>query len=240
MFGQNPIRKAEFNNDGQQLWVQECFGTLQGEGPFAGQSAVFVRLAGCNLKCHFCDTDFESSKWNPTLDQLVAKIQAEHDARVPQSKLVVFTGGEPLRQNVVPLFLRLRHGGWSIQVETAGTLCPPELFQRMRYKRGAFTVVCSPKTPGLNAQIVKYVRHYKYIIRAGEIDPDDGLPVMSTQILGMKARLARPPLGSIVYVQPMDEGDAQKNQLNLRAAASSAMRHGYKLSVQMHKLAGLP
>ena len=60
MFGGNVARKQVLD-DGQQLWVQEVFYTLQGEGPWTGHPSIFVRLAGCNLKCFWCDTDFESS-----------------------------------------------------------------------------------------------------------------------------------------------------------------------------------
>lgn len=52
MFGQNPIRKRDHVS--ASLRVQEIFHTIQGEGPFTGMPAVFLRLAGCNLKCHFC------------------------------------------------------------------------------------------------------------------------------------------------------------------------------------------
>ena len=66
MFGTNPSRKQVLD-DGQELWVQEVFYTLQGEGPFSGQPALFIRLAGCNLRCFWCDTEFESSTWRPGL-----------------------------------------------------------------------------------------------------------------------------------------------------------------------------
>ena len=59
MFGKNKILKPEIH-DGNNLDVQEIFPTLQGEGPYAGWPAVFIRLGGCNLACDFCDTEFET------------------------------------------------------------------------------------------------------------------------------------------------------------------------------------
>jgi len=61
MFGTNPLSKP-IESDGLYLEVQDIFSTIQGEGPFAGKPAVFLRLAGCNLRCFFCDTDFESRR----------------------------------------------------------------------------------------------------------------------------------------------------------------------------------
>jgi len=74
MLGKNPTR-PQYLNDGQALWIQEVFYTLQGEGPFSGELAVLVRTGGCNLKCFWCDTNFESSTWHPTLNELLARIE---------------------------------------------------------------------------------------------------------------------------------------------------------------------
>jgi organic radical activating enzyme len=241
MHGKNPVRKADIG-DGQTLWVQEVFHTIQGEGPLAGTPAVFVRLAGCNLRCHFCDTEFESSTWKPTLDELVAKINTVCSG---PTSLVVLTGGEPLRQNIAPLTVRLHaprvhERFFRIQVETAGTLPVPQ---------GCWIddLVVSPKTRRIHPDIASAATAYKYVLRAGEVDPVDGLPNKSTQILGQDERICRPwpeQAGCVpavpVFIQPCDEGNAEANARNLRAASEVCMKHGYRLSVQVHKIAGLP
>src|ERR1700756_5367366 len=103
MFGTNPQRPID-GGDGRTLAVQSIFYTLQGEGPFSGQPAVFIRLAGCNLACTFCDTDFESGIEN----RMETDVLIEHVGNLlAASRLVVLTGGEPLRQNVGPLIDRL-------------------------------------------------------------------------------------------------------------------------------------
>ncbi len=229
MFGQNPVRKKEPGN-GSELSIQEVFYTLQGEGPFSGQPAVFVRLAGCNLRCYWCDTDFESLAHRTELDRLIDEIER---VRPCHCDLVVITGGEPLRQNIAPLVDRLIGKGLRVQIETSGSLWThlplhPNL-----------TVVCSPKTPKLEARIVPRISAFKYVVADAELDPDDGLPLVSTQRRGMVQRVARPQGQKPVFVMPRDDGDPTKNAANCRAAAQSALTFGYILTLQTHKLVGL-
>ena len=137
MHGRSPARSQVLDN-GQYLWVQEVFYTLQGEGPFSGHPAVFVRLAGCNLKCFWCDTDYETSSCKPALGDLLSRIE---EVRPDHCRLVVLTGGEPLRQNIVPLVNKLLEKDLSIQLETNGTL-----WLDLPDHRNIF-IVCSRKLP---------------------------------------------------------------------------------------------
>jgi len=238
MLGNNPIRGQE-KGDGLSLWVQEVFYTLQGEGPFVGRPSVFVRLGGCNLACYFCDTDFESSTWKPDIDELLMRIQDElRGAPQADCKLVVLTGGEPLRQNIVPLVTALISMGMTVQLETNGTL-----YQELPWCE-QIHVVCSPKTAGLNSSLVPYIDAYKYVLKAGEIDDEDGLPCGSTRHSGRPEHIARPEhdLPSTVpaiYVMPLDEQDDAKNRANTQACVDVALRHGYRLTLQTHKLLGV-
>jgi 7-carboxy-7-deazaguanine synthase len=249
MFGQNPLRKQELG-DGKTLWVQEVFKTIQGEGPLSGLPAVFVRLAGCNLACHFCDTQFEDSTWHPTLEELVSDVEGKLD----RSNLVVLTGGEPLRQNILPLIVELNDSCIQVQIETAGTLWIPGL-EDLFPTEGAIvdnSIVCSPKTPKLNTGTVKLVNAFKYIIEANEPGslllktcPDDGLPMSSTQAANRVSRIARPwdyetDLDAEVYVQPCDAHDEAKTKANIARAVEVSMKYGYRLSLQIQKSIGLP
>ena len=229
MHGLNPIR-SQVLDDGQFLWVQEVFYTLQGEGPFSGHPAVFVRLAGCNLKCFWCDTDFESSTWKPDLNALLAKID---QVRPRHCRLIVLTGGEPFRQNIVPLVNALLEKQLSVQLETNGSLWldlpnNPNIF-----------IVCSPKTSSLNAKIIPRIGAFKYVLAAESCAKDDGLPEVSTQKPAQITRLARPPEGSEIYVMPLDVGDPKKNAANLRYCVDIAKTFGYKLTLQTHKILGI-
>lgn len=112
------------------LLVAEIFGpTLQGEGPSAGQQAVFVRLSRCNLTCSWCDTPetwdvsrFDLSSWarRMTAEQVWAEVTTRGTG------LVVFTGGEPLLQQgrLAWLAAMCQATGRRTEIETNGTVAP--------------------------------------------------------------------------------------------------------------------
>ncbi len=105
------------------MWVSEIFYSVQGEGELVGVPSVFIRTAGCNLRCTWCDTKYAS--WEPegahtSLDDLVAEVQ-----RQTAASHVVLTGGEPMIAKEMPtLAARLRELGKHITIETAGTIPP--------------------------------------------------------------------------------------------------------------------
>lgn len=94
--------------------INEIFYSLQGEGHYTGTPAVFVRFAGCNLKCSFCDTDHEPSTLM-TEDDIVAEMMKY------QARFAVMTGGEPTLQITASLTEKLHNLGWFIAMETNGT-----------------------------------------------------------------------------------------------------------------------
>ena len=90
-----------WRDDGQSLQINEIFYSIEGEGLRVGQPTTFVRLFKCNLRCFFCDTEFDSYT-EMDLDEIVEEV-ARHPAQ-----WVCFTGGEPLGQNIEPLAQRLK------------------------------------------------------------------------------------------------------------------------------------
>lgn len=247
MFGKNRKIKQDLTRD--HLLVKEVFATIQGEGPFAGTPCVFVRLAGCNLACWFCDTDFENGD-PKTVNDLIEEVMLQVSQDNYQvDNLVVITGGEPFAQPLGDLIYALNSKGFRVQVETAGTLWDPvipRLFSRYgdpnRIGIVYNTIVCSPKTGKINKNLEEFVHAWKYIIQAGETASEDGLPVASTQARGQEVLLARPPAAVLkrdVFVQPCDEYDVDKNRANLTAARDISLRYGYRLCVQVHKLEGV-
>lgn len=229
------IEPPVWREDGA-LEVHSVFATIQGEGPFAGQSSIFVRLAGCNLQCPACDTEYTSFRMLHNPSELLKVAEAVRQDR--KINLIVITGGEPFRQNLLP-FVRhvLALDRCNLQIETNGAIFP-EKWTDSPY----VTVVCSPKTPKVSPKIRYHNTYWKYVVQAGNIDPDDGLP---STTLGNSWGVARPrnlKSGSVrskVYVQPLDEQDPIKNKENEKAAIASCMRFGYRLSYQMHKALGL-
>ncbi|HLI97074.1 MAG TPA: 7-carboxy-7-deazaguanine synthase QueE [Candidatus Baltobacteraceae bacterium] len=100
------------------LQLAEIFYSVQGEGAFTGTPAVFVRLAGCNLSCDFCDTDY-SLKFFASAGDVVACVR-EIGGDCP---MVVLTGGEPLVQReTLELIAALRSDGRRVHIESNGTI----------------------------------------------------------------------------------------------------------------------
>lgn len=232
-----PVSKQILTDDGSLL-VIKVWRTIQGEGPFAGRSSVFVRLAGCNLQCPLCDTQYTKGAKAMTPADLLQRIRD-----VGKSwDIVVITGGEPFRQNLLPFLKVLYLAGRTAQVETNGTVfydVSDDVDHAFGFWSGTASIVCSPKTPLLDPRLVPYVFAYKYVLEHGFVSPLDGLPV---SVLGNHLRVARPPHNvpaHKVFVQPLDEQDAAMNKLHLQTAADSALEFGYRLCVQMHKYAGL-
>lgn len=232
MFGKNTVMKPQSVSDyDSTLWIQEVFYSIQGEGPFAGDPAIFVRLGGCNLTCSFCDTDFESSTWHPTIDELEAYILNKYEET--ECGLVVITGGEPfLQQGLMWLVQRLLMMDLTVQIETAGTV-----YLELPWHDDKLSVVCSPKTSKINDQLAPFVVAYKYVMIDGELDETDGLPL----------NLYRPPClaldaspevlenPALIYVMPCDAHDDAKSEANVLVTVNSALQHGYTVCLQIHK-----
>jgi 7-carboxy-7-deazaguanine synthase len=229
---QSPEKRREFD-DGSSLEVHSIFHTIQGEGMFSGVPCVFVRLAGCNLQCPSCDTEYTNKRFGYTLPVLLIEIRAKMP-REYKNKLVVITGGEPFRQNISEAIRMLVREGFHVQIETNGTLPPSPMFQ----KTGT-TIVCSPKTGKVNRCLHEYIDAYKYVLSYDSMDLD-GLPIRALNHTA-SPRVARPHPGfdGPIYLQPMDTKDEATNAVNLRAVKRSCMQHGYLLQLQIHKIIGV-
>jgi 7-carboxy-7-deazaguanine synthase len=238
---QEPEKPVE--GDGLTLEVVDVFDTIQGEGPYQGMPAVFVRLAGCNLQCSGCDTNYTENRTLYGVNDLVDKVFSVDGRRKDPGRskwvhhikpLVVLTGGEPFRQPVGPLVRLLNHVGYHVQVETNGTI---HLDDFPWY--GSVAVVCSPKSGMVHPLLRTHVKDLKYVLRHGQVAAD-GLPMVG--MLGRATPPARPWdrfLGT-VWVQPEDQGDPGLNELNTKACVESARRHGYRVCLQLHKILELP
>ena len=104
------------------MHIAETFLSLQGEGMLAGMRSFFVRTAGCNLRCVWCDTPYTS--WQPEGSRRTT-VELVTEAVASGAEHVVVTGGEPLIQREIgDLTVRLRQAGLHVTVETAGTVAP--------------------------------------------------------------------------------------------------------------------
>lgn len=208
--------------------VKDIFLTLQGEGAQAGRRAVFCRFAGCNLWtgreqdrasaiCQFCDTDFVGMNGRhggrytdaASLAAVIASVWGEGR----DHRLVVLTGGEPMLQVDTGLIDALHDAGFSIAIESNGTLPVP---------RAIDWICISPKA---GSDVVQ---------RSGDelklVWPQTGSDWQAMQGWDFTHHL----------IQPMDEADDARRGANRDAAIAfvDAQPH-WRLSVQTHKLLGL-
>jgi 7-carboxy-7-deazaguanine synthase (Cx14CxxC type) len=205
--------------------VKEIFLTLQGEGGQAGRPAVFCRFAGCNLwsgreadraeaVCTFCDTDFvgldgEGGGRFADAEALAGAIEAAWRGGAAH-RLAVLTGGEPLLQVDAALIVALHARGFSIAVETNGTIAAPE---------GIDWICVSPKADAPLAQTRG--QELKLVYPQPGVDP---------------ARFERLAFERFL-LQPLD---GPEQAANTRAAIAYCLAHPrWRLSVQTHKFLGI-
>lgn len=217
MFGTNSIEGKRFFKDTakDQLFVTSMFMTLQGEGPFRGEPAFFIRLAKCNLDCQFCDTFFDDGDWltfeqieeriEKTIDQFYTDKQITrpqwtyHNDTSRKKMVLVMTGGEPMLQDNMGPFLE--HMGQifaKTQIETNGTqnTAIPD----------STVLVCSPKCLEKNKVAVRYLKPrqeildradcLKFVMEATEGSPYAEVPDWAHEW--------RDKTGKEIYVSPMN------------------------------------
>lgn len=205
--------------------VKEIFLTLQGEGAHAGRTAVFCRFAGCNLwtgreqdradaVCKFCDTDFVGMDGTlggryANAEELASIIAAQWEGP-PEYRYTVLTGGEPLLQVDPALIDALHARGFTIAVETNGTVAAPP---------GLDWICVSPKAG--SELILRKGHELKLVYPQPENTPED--------FAGLEFER--------FSLQPMDGPDiAQSTQ----AAIAYCLAHPqWRLSVQTHKTLGI-
>ena len=221
------VPEHKVNNDSGQLDIVGIWATIQGEGPLAGRPAIFIRLAGCNLQCPLCDTDYTTSRGVTPCREIIKRV-----VELDKSKcgLVVLTGGEPFRQRMSGLVIGLRAHEYEIQIESNGTIYDPDFPYHL------VSLVVSPKTPKIDERVARHVTAWKYVLRDTMIDKSDGLPI---NVLGYDRPPARPVGDAPIYVVPCDEKDKNTNDRNYTATARVSQRFNYRLSVQMQKIVGV-
>jgi len=199
------------------LRITEVFASLQGEGLRQGEPSVFVRLAGCNLRCAWCDT---KSAWRGgremTIPEILTVVRLMRETF--PAAWVCLTGGEPLLQNAAPLIPTLRHEGLKVQVETNGTrVCPP----------GVDWLTVSPKPPAyaVRPALITAAREVKLVV-SRELTPD---------VVGATRR--RFPRSTPLILQP--QGTAAWSLKKAQRLLAEAARRGWpnvRLLIQLQKI----
>jgi organic radical activating enzyme len=222
--------------DGGVLDVHSVFYTIQGEGPFAGRTAVFIRLAGCNLQCPGCDTEYTQGRALLTPDEIEKRVHREWAAKTSVKPLIVITGGEPLRQSTGWLCDLLSTCGYDIQIESNGVFAPDSTLDYLLCA-GKVVLIVSPKTTRVHPRSATLATAFKYVLDAGSIDARDGLPIKALDHPASTG-VARPPEGfrGEVYLNPFDAKNETDNALNLSAVVQSCLKFGHRCGIQLHKL----
>jgi len=206
--------------------VKEIFYTLQGEGAQSGRAAVFCRFAGCNLwtgreedragaVCKFCDTDFVGTDGTgggkfTTADALADAIEKIWEPQGRVGRYVVLTGGEPLLQVDEALTTALHARGFTIAVESNGTVAPPP---------GLDWICVSPKA---DAEVV--------LTKGNELKlvyPQAGVDPARFEGLAFEH----------FFLQPMDGPERAQN--TERTIAYCQQHPQWRLGIQSHKMIGI-
>lgn len=195
--------------------INEIFYSLQGEGINAGRAAIFIRLAKCNLRCSFCDTDFDEGT-EMSLSELEEAIKGF------ESRFIIWTGGEPTLQLNEETLMHFRLLGYEQAIETNGTRRPP---------RGLDYITCSPKPEAMNVLHESFpngVSEFRFPIGAeGDLPP----------------AIEELPLAKAYLVSPIFVGDrmGELDQRALDRCIDFVKRNPrWRLSMQLHKLINIP
>lgn len=205
--------------------VSEIFLSLQGEGPSAGTPAHFVRLQGCDVGCHWCDTKYS---WEFAGGHALGAAAALDQARaLGEAPLLVITGGEPLEHPGLAALVAAALERWDrVEVETSGIAAPP-----LSHPRLAWNV--SSKLPSATPRWEETWRHVQAwkaepratwkIVVGDAPDLDDALRLIAAHALPRER------------VMLMPEGLTDE-ALRARAVtlAEACKRHGLRLSPRLH------
>lgn len=195
--------------------INEIFHSLQGEGRNVGVAAVFIRFAGCNLRCPFCDTDHRHGT-PMSDDEIVGAIKL-----LPPSPLIVLTGGEPALQ-LDDRFVAALHDAFpssAVAIETNGTVPLPA---------GIDWVTLSPKDDFVAddgaAPVLRRADELKVVYTGQPLD-------------GYMERF----VAKYYYLQPCATGNAETNATNVAATVAAVKADPrWRLSLQTHKLIHIP
>lgn len=198
-----------------QLPVMESFLTLQGEGYWTGHTAWFIRLAGCDVGCVWCDV---KESWEVAEDQWKPIADITNEAKNSGAKIVVITGGEPAMYDMTELTSELQSAGLKTHIETSGA-----------YEvRGTFDWIClSPKKfkPAL-PEVYEIANELKFIVFN-----DHDLKWAQEQVNANKTA------ASHLYLQP-EWG--KKDEMSPKIVEYIKQHPNWAMSLQTHKYLDIP
>lgn len=237
--------------------VNHIFYSLQGEGYHTGRPAVFVRFAGCNLRCPFCDTDFDAYREMTGDDilQEVLSLAPAGDVR----PMVVLTGGEPTLQADEALIDLLHSRGFWVTMESNGTRPAPANLDWLTVSPKGMKATPPPSPPRRGGDSTPNLspREGSFLAttQGGAWRMADEIKIVFTNEQEVERLMALVPLsierlqeratvgieaGGRLFLQPCDTGDVQQNETVKRDCIQYIKQHPqWRLSLQTHKLIGI-
>ena len=195
--------------------VNNIFYSLQGEGRNTGRAAVFIRFAGCNLRCSFCDTEFESYR-EMSNEEILAEVEALRPQTSDLRPLLVLTGGEPTLQVDETFVDFLHQHEYEVAMESNGTRPAPKNLDWL---------TVSPKESG------------QWKVDGGKRLPDEIKVVFDEHTVENLSSLHTLHPSQLLYLQPCDTGDPERNKAITQACVEYIKQHPqWRLSLQTHKL----
>lgn len=211
--------------------VNEIFESIQGEASFTGTPAIFIRMQGCPVGCHWCDTKHTWDLKNPIpiVDMLNKQNdQANHAPmtakeilkclEVYKAKHIVITGGEPATNDLKQLTQTLILEDYSVQIETSGTFwvsCRPECF-----------ITVSPK--------VDMFGGYEILDEVLEMADEIKMPVGKLKDVEILKDLLKKTTCDNIWLQPLST-----NKRATEICINEATLYNWKISIQTHKFIGV-
>lgn len=260
------VGPKHYEQFGPDLLVTNIFYTIQGEGPFAGCPAVFVRLAGCNrgdkehYGCQFCDTFFAFGKGRrASVEEILHAVEEVRNRNVDPTLydepfLVVITGGEPMMQdNVWHLSKALMDRGLRVQIESNGDRLAPGFKDDPLV---GLALVVSPKVVAarkgygqFRLDVMQRATVVKFLLDHREESPYHGIPEPFQKERQLRGKVMVSPV--TVYEREVAPGeiasfwtDGMVNKMltsrNAEYTAHFAMRYGVRVSLQTHLLLSMP
>ncbi len=202
------------------LRIVEIFPSIQGEGLRQGEPTIFVRLAGCTLRCSFCDTKYAWEGGRDMSPEEVAAAIIRIRRRFP-ARWVSLTGGEPFLQDLRGLVRLIRKEGLKIQVETSGVVHRPLAADWL-------TVSPKPKAYRVAPEFIRKAREVKLVVSRD-----------LTFAAVRRVRRSFPDATPVILQPESNRAWSRRLALRLLNETLAAGLTNIRISLQLHKILGL-
>lgn len=220
-------------------YISEIFYSIQGEGKLAGVPSVFIRLAGCSLRCKWCDTAYA---WDSSSGTIISDNELIQQIKSYNCHHVVVTGGEPLEADSIENFLELlTASGFHITVETAAldylsipcdlVSISPKLSNS--YPDGVDIKSYQKKCLNIKA-IIAYLKYYECQLKFVVANDDDLQEVIEIiELLAAESDFSAENIRELSMLMPKAAGRQQYRELAPQVA-ELALKYGFTFSPRLH------